>query len=128
MWMGKQFAASERMRQEEYAEAEVGMTTIGGIPAAVRWRGEERNLPVFAPAGLAWVPEAGDTVLVIKSGSGEACVLAAEGKNLPDKLQPGEVCLYSRGGAILRLKNDGRIELWGEVYINGSKYGETQGE
>jgi len=129
MWIGKQLAAAARLRQEENAGAEVGVTTIGGVSAAVLSRGEERNLPVFAPLGVAWAPRAGDAVLVLKGGSerSEACVAAAEVKNVPEDLQPGELYLHSAGGASIRLRNDGRIELWGEVYINGGKYGQTLG-
>ena len=58
----------------------MGVTTIGGGNASVMTKGEQRNLEVFAPGGLTWQPQAGDTVLVIKGGTGgqERCVVAAD--------------------------------------------------
>lgn len=129
MWMGKQLAAAKRQRQEEYADAEMGVMTMSGGEGAVQGRREERNLPVFGPGGVAWLPRQGEAVLVIKGGSGreERCVAGAELTKIPGDLQPGELYLFSAGGASVRLCNDGRIELWGEVYINGSKYAPALG-
>lgn len=124
MWMGKQLSAAARLRQEEHAQAEVGIATMSGSPAAVHSRGEERALPLFGPAGIAWMPRAGEQVLVIKGGceQDESCVAGVELTNAPATMQPGELYLCSAGGASVYLKNDGRIELQGELYINGAPY------
>ena len=124
MWMGKQLSAAARLRQEEYAQAEVGITTMSGKAAAVHSRGEERALPLFGPAGIAWMPRAGEQVLVIKGGSEqeECCVAGVELSNVPMGMQPGELYLRSAGGASVYLRNDGRIELQGELFINGAPY------
>ena len=124
MWMSKQLAAAKRLGQEEHAEAEVGVMTMGGAEGAAQGQREERNLPLFGPGGVAWLPRQGDAVLVIKGGSGreDRCVAGKELTEIPKDLLPGELLLFSAGGASVRLNNDGRIELWGEVYINGSKY------
>ena len=123
MWMGKQMAAAAKLRQEESAGAEMGITTIGGDTVAVLSRGEERSLPLYGPGGIVWRPRAGDTVLVIKGGSGrsEHCVTGAETGDGPAGMEPGELYLHS-GGASVWLRNNGRIELWGELYVNGSAY------
>ncbi len=124
MWMGKQLSAAERLRQEETAMAEVGVVTMSSPRAAVLGRGEERDLPLFGPAGIAWRPRNGESVLVIKGGNDrdEACIVGVELTNGPGGLEPGELYLFSAGGASVRLKNDGRVEILGELYINGSKY------
>ena len=120
MWIGKQLADTARRAREESAAAELGVTSIGGADTAVVSRGEERTLPVYGPGGLLWLPKAGDTVLVIKGGSGreECCVAGAAPGASPAGMEPGEVRLYS-GGASLTLRNDGRIELNGSLYVNG---------
>ena len=86
-------------------------------------RGEQRNLEVFAPGGLVWQPRVGDTVLVVKGGAGcqEQCVVAAEtAQNAPEEMAPGELYLYSSGGASLHLRSDGSIAVSGPVKIEGN--------
>ena len=116
-------AGTAQLAREESAEAEVGVTTIGGGEAAVLTRGEDRFLPVYGPGGVAWTPKAGDTVLVIKGGSGreEQCIAGALARRETDDLEPGELRLYS-GGASLTLRNDGAVEIEGRLVINGSLY------
>ena len=100
----------------------MGVTTIGGSDASVMTRGEQRDLEVFAPGRLIWQPMAGDTVLVVKGGTGgqEQCVVAAStAGDTPDGLAPGELFLYSRGGASIHLREDGSIAVRG----NGSAEG-----
>ena len=96
----------------------MGVTTIGGGSASVVTRGEQRDLAVFAPGGLVWQPKCGDTVLVIKGGVGcqESCVAAADtGANAPKDMAPGELYLYSDGGASVYLRSDGSIEIKGPL-------------
>lgn len=116
-------AGAAQLAREESAEAEVGVTTIGGGEAAVLTRGEDRALPVYGPGGLVWTPKAGDTVLVIKGGSGreEQCIAGALARRETDELEPGELRLYS-GGASLTLRNDGAVEIYGRLMVNGSLY------
>lgn len=72
-----------------------------------------RRLPIVAPYGIAYVPPAGVDSVVMPVGSGQVCTgVVAENKGL----QPGELMLYSSGGASIVLKNDGSI------YLNGVKY------
>lgn len=121
MWLSKQLAL-QRSAEQEGAAADMGVTTIGGGSAAVMARGEQRDLAVFAPGGLVWQPRAGDTVLVIKGGVGcqEHCVVAAEtAANTPEDMEPGELYLYSDGGASIYLRSDGSIAVTGPVEVEG---------
>lgn len=105
----------------------MGVTTIGGGSASVMTRGEQRDLEVFAPGGLVWQPAAGDTVLVVKGGTGcqEQCVVAAETTGAaPDGMAPGELFLYSSGEASIYLRRDGGISVKG----NGSAEGDWETE
>ena len=122
MWIGQKIAASTRPREDSTA-ADLGVTTIGGANAAVETRGEDRNVPVYAPGGYFWQPKAGDRVLVIKGGvtGAEQCVAAAEQGEAPDGMEPGDVYLCA-GEASLYLHSNGRIDVNGALYINGAIY------
>lgn len=69
--------------------------------------------PISSPYGIAYIPPEGEKSVVVPSSDGEVCM----GIIAPDKgLKPGEIMLYSKGGATLKLGNDGN------VYINGVRY------
>lgn len=69
--------------------------------------------PVAAPYGVAYVPPEGEKSVVVSSSGGEICMgTIAQSKGLA----PGEIMLYSKGGATLKLSNDGHI------YLNGVRY------
>lgn len=121
MWLSKKLSLDHTARQEDTA-ADMGVTTIGGASASVMTRGEQRDLEVFAPGGLVWQPRAGDTVLVVKGGSGgkERCVVAAEtASQAPAGMAPGEVYLYSDRDTFIYLRSDGTIDVQGNVSITG---------
>ena len=65
MWLSKQMRPAPPT-----ADADMGMTTIGGEQTGVVTRGEVRDLPVYGPGGYVWLPENGKAVLVIKGGPG----------------------------------------------------------
>lgn len=122
MWLSKSLSLRQAADRENTA-ADMGVTTIGGGSASVMTRGEQRDLEVFAPGGVVWQPRAGDTVLVIKGGVGcqERCVVAAETASAgPADMAPGELFLYSAGGASIYLRGDGSIVVKGQVSVEGS--------
>ena len=121
MWISKAVSLS-RAAEREGASTDMGVTTIGGASASVLTRGEQRALEVFAPGGLVWRPRAGDTVLVLRGGVGgqEQCVVAADtAAAAPEDLAPGELFLFSDGGASIRLRADGAIAVKGPVSLEG---------
>lgn len=121
MWLSKTLALRQAAGQEGTA-ADMGVTTIGGGSASVMTRGEQRDLEVFAPGGLVWQPKAGDTVLVVKGGSGceERCVTAMDtSAATPKEMKPGELFLYADGGASIYLREDGSIAVTGVVTVEG---------
>jgi len=125
MWLSEKL--TERQR-EEAASAEQGTVTLDRTDVAVFGRGERRHVTVIAPGGCAWRPRGGTAVLLLKGGApeGGAYVLGAAEEPEED-LAPGELRLHSEGGARLTLRNDGRIELEGAVYINGEPYEAPEG-
>ena len=116
MWLAERSKPSAQA-----ADAELGVTTIAGENTGVMVRGEVRGLPVFAPGGCIWVPENGDTVLVLKGGPGgeEQCIAGKKQEPAPAGLLPGEVYLHA-GGASVWLRKDGSICLAGNVSVVGT--------
>lgn len=126
MWLSRSISLRQRAEREG-AAADMGVTTIGGASASVVTKGEQRDLEVFAPGGLVWQPRAGDTVLVVKGGTGcqEQCVVAADtAASAPENMAAGELFLYSCGEASIYLRKDGSIVVKG----NGSAEGDWEAE
>ena len=99
----------------------------GKAALTCRFRGKKeykiRDLAVFAPGGVLWQPRVGDTVLVIRGGAGglEHCVAAAEPTvKPPEGMSPGELYLYSSGGASIYLKGNGSVAVTGPVEMAGN--------
>ncbi len=116
---------SKQMKPEvPTADADLGMTTIAGDSAGVVTRGEVRALPVYGPGGYVWLPESGETVLVIKGGPGgeEQCVAGARQRQIPEGMQPGEVYLFGPGGGSIYLRQGGMVDIRGRLLINGEIY------
>lgn len=118
MWL------SQRLREKNQTpEAVQGEVTIGGETAAVATFAETRGVAVYAPGGYIWRPSAGDGVLVFKGGTcgEEKYIVAAKNAPAPVSVGQGEIYIYSKGASI-KLGNGGRIDVTGELYINGEKY------
>ena len=121
MWMGERL---NRRDESQITAADMGRTSISGETVAVVSRGELRELEVWKPGGYLWRPKRDDEVLVVKGGTAgeERCVLAAAPGEEPEKIEAGEICLFSDKASVL-LRNDGSIELKGHgnvVRISGS--------
>lgn len=108
MWMTRQFTGAEAP-----ALSETGRFRIANNVTGISGTMELRDVPVYVPWGVSFLPPAGSEVLLLQTQNGTACV----GARLEplQGLQPGEICLFS-GGTRLLLKNDGEIEL-GKVTI-----------
>lgn len=116
---------SERSRNLPAGEpaAELGRVTLGGDPAGVSLGGERRWLTVYGPGGYSWRPSAGDRVLVLKAGAeGESPCILGTAQN-GEELEPGEVRLTG-GESGIRL-GQSRLELTGELYLNGRPLGDV---
>ena len=116
MWLSRTLSLRQRAERESAAAA------IGGGSASVMTRGEQRDLEIFAPGGMVWQPKAGDTVLVVKGGTGgqEQCVVAAStAESGPKDMAAGELFLYSCGKASIYLRKDGSIEIKGNAFAEG---------
>lgn len=74
---------------------------------------DHRLLPVSAPYGIAYVAPVGARSLVLPTEAGNVC-LGVIGER-SGELAPGELMLYSAGGATIVLKNDGRVLINGKA-------------
>ncbi len=108
MWMSNKLVSNEKFKREQSVSAEVSHVSNSKI--MVQSSNEYRDISVIAPKGISYIPELGDQTLVLAVGEKSICPgVIMENKNL----QPGELMLYSAGGANIILKNTG------EVVING---------
>ena len=115
MWVAGRLRRTEE--PQETTNAESGTVTIGGSAVGVLSRGEERSVPLASPGGYAWRPKNGERVLVIKGGT------LGEERYVAGSLGDGEGRLYAvGGGASITLRRNGRVEIAGELYINGKAY------
>ena len=121
MWLSRKLTQSEK---QNTASAQSGTVTVEGAEAAVYADGEERNVRVAAPRGFQWRPGNGERVLVIKGGVfGEEAYIVGAVQEDGGALSAGEVRIASaNGGAEIILRNSGRVDISGSVFINGEPY------
>ena len=108
MWLNEKKAA----KQSQCFRGEI---TVSGDDLAVFNHCEHRGAELFSPGGYFWRPDIGDVVLVIKDEETAVCGKKTE----VAELEPGEVCIMSKGGAKLRLSNDGNIYITGKIITEG---------
>ena len=84
-----------------------------GDKVAVSATNEHLSLPVALPYGIAYAPPVGSRSVVLPTEAGNVCIgVLAQAR---DDLLPGELMLYSAGGASIVLKNDGRVLINGRA-------------
>lgn len=115
MWLSEKSS----VRYSDFSGAAVGIVTIGGIRPSVLVEGEVRNADMVC-FGAFRLPKMGDEVLLIRSPDGENIAVGKIGGTLPAELENGEVYITTENGGSIRLKNNGEIELVGNVVIRGT--------
>ncbi len=101
--------ASEKERREQGKTGKV--TSAGSSKVIVQGDGEYRGLRLAAPWGIEAIPPEGAKVLVLtESAMCLGAVLEESG------LQPGELRLFSAGGAEICLKNNGDVVINGQIF------------
>lgn len=108
MWMNE-YMSGRSFRKEGAAAGEVRAAAKGSV--SVSATSDYRGVPTAAPAGIAYVPAVGSQAIVAPCESGAVCLGVIA--DLPESLEPGELMLYSAGGARIVLKNDGRVLING---------------
>lgn len=106
MWISQQMIAARAAKPS----AEVARVTGA---AAAQGASEYRGLPFAGPWGIAYQPPNAARAVIVSTSAGDACIgTLAEDRGLA----PGELLLYSSGGAELYLKNNGDIVINGQVF------------
>ncbi len=110
MWLSKEICEGK----VDSNKADIGpINGIVGNTVTVQGKQEYREIPLSLPFGFIAKPKEGTKGVVMSTENGYIC-----SGTIPDniKLEPGEVMLYSWGGASIILKNNG------QVLINGAAY------
>ncbi len=80
--------------------------------------GGASQLAMVAPEGIEYVPDRdGDAVILCEND--RRLFMGIRRNNTEHDLKAGELMLYSKGGAVIYLTNDGEIRISGNVIING---------
>jgi len=89
------------------------ITAAGSGVVAINTALEHRDIPIVAPYGIAYNPPLSEKSVLLPIDSRQACV----GVVCQDKgLEPGELMLFSKGGASIVLKNNGQVVINGRVF------------
>ena len=110
MWLSKEIVSGENQKNTTFfgKGTEADSTNLN-IQTAI----ENRNPPVVSPYGVVSVPNVGSKVVMTKV---EDDFLLSGTLQDNTSLEPGELMLYSAGGASIVLKNNGK------VLINGIEF------
>lgn len=76
-----------------------------------------RNARIILPYGISCTGNSGMNTHVVLDGN-NSCIMGVFDQSRP-LAKPGELILYSSGGAMIRLLTDGSISVNGNVSING---------
>ncbi len=111
MWL-MNYITNNSLTAPEAVKGDLSAGASGGT--AVDASGEHKELELCFPYGVVSVPPSGERAVVLPLEDGEVALgVLTHGAGLEE----GELMLFSKGGASVVLKNDGR------VLINGSEVG-----
>ena len=121
MWLSEKLSRHE---VQDVASAQDGTVTIEGAETAVFSSGEKREVKTVGPGGYEWRPRKGEEVLIVRGGVfGEEAYAAGAVEREETELAPGEVRIRSGfEGTEIVLRNNGRIDINGALFINGTPY------
>lgn len=114
MWLLKNMAQNSK-KEKNADRGEIALP--GQTEVNISASGEHIGVPLCAPCGIAYVPTQGEQAVILPGKDGGVCI----GAPVKEKgLSPGEIMLYSEGGATLVLKNDGSILANGRDITGGA--------
>ncbi|XOQ42950.1 MAG: Lipoprotein [Clostridium sp.] len=106
MWITQKIISSQTSKPA--AE----MAKVTGT-AQAQGANEYRSLPFAGPWGIAYQPPNAAQAVIVSTNAGDTCIGTLAAKK---RLMPGELLLYSSGGAEIYLKNNGDIVINGQVF------------
>ncbi len=110
MWVSKEIVSGENEKNTVFFGKVTNASSAG---LNVQTDIENRNTKIISPYGITSMPEVGSKVVMTKV---EDEFLLTGSLQDDAYLEPGELMLYSAGGASIVLKNNGK------VLINGIEY------
>lgn len=117
MWISKKIAVEDK--NLSMASSGEIVDASGGL-VSVQNSNEHRDIEMISPYGIAYNPTQGEKAVMLSIGDLSFCAgVVCENKDLA----PGELMLYSSGGASIVLKNDGRVLINGEQIGSASTTG-----
>ncbi len=81
--------------------------------------GGKRQTAIVAPGGIGYIPKPGEDAVMLTNDNEQLCLGVRMLKN-DFEIEPGELVLYA-GAASIILRKSGKIEINGEVYLNGER-------
>ena len=115
MWLSKKIVSRQK-NPEKPVTGTVSGKQNGGL--LLQSSSEYREVASAGPYGIKSLPPAGENAVGVAAGEKVFCL----GVEIdPEGLQPGELVLFSSGGAKITLTRDGKIQLEGRVFINGTE-------
>lgn len=109
MWITQRLSQPTRPTAAESGRVDsFQQTSLAATGSAQR-----RDVPLYTPAVLISIPLPGEQVLLLPCAGETVC--AGVRVTQAHRLQPGELRLFSAGGASITLKNNGTIELCGAI-------------
>ena len=105
MWISQQMTAQNRKTTAQVAE-------VTGA-AVMQGENEYRAVPFLGPWGIAYLPPNTAKTVVVGTASGNVCIGAMTQEK---EIAPGELMLFSSGGASIYLKNSGEVVINGQVF------------
>jgi hypothetical protein len=110
MWL-MNYITNNSLSSPAAVKGELSTGSVNGTTVAAS--GEHKELALCFPYGVVSVPPAGESAVVLPLADGEVGLgVLSKGVGLEE----GEVMLYSKGGASIVLKNDGRVLINGRVF------------
>lgn len=86
------------------------ITNTDGESISVAGTEEYSSLPLITPFGIMSCPPRGEKTVVLPYDFGKVCLGVL---SYPQELSEGEILLRSRGGAEIKLCNDGKVLING---------------
>ncbi len=109
MWISKRLAEAGKRKPA----ADVSRVRS---PGETKPESERAGMVYCGPWGIVYAPPTYARAVTVDTPGGAACVgtVLESGEGL--SAEPGELLLFSKGGARIHLKNNGQVEINGQIF------------
>lgn len=113
MWL-MNYITRNSLSAPKAAKGNIDKNSLDGV--AINASGQHKNVKSCMPYGVFSVPASGSKGVVLPLDDGEISLGVV---NDVKGLEEGELMLYSKGGASIVLKNNGKVIINGKEFSNG---------